>query len=83
MSRLVETEFPDKLPRTTASSIESGLAGVFSGYAPQVAQISAEFGLDPAALWHALGEHGIVAAQESMIHEIAIEMLQKRDRSTQ
>jgi 4-hydroxy 2-oxovalerate aldolase len=72
LSRLVESEFPDNLPRTTASSIESGLAGVFSGYAPQVMEVAAEFGLDPADLWRALGEHKIVAAQESMIREIAI-----------
>lgn len=74
MSRLVESEFPDKLPRTTASSIESGLAGVFSGYAPQVKQVSEEFGLDPAELWRALGEHKVVAAQESMIREVAAEL---------
>ena len=74
MSRLVESEFSEKLPRTTASSIESGLAGVFSGYAPQVKLVSAEFGLDPADLWRALGNHKVVAAQESMIREIAIEL---------
>ena len=59
---------------TTASSIESGLAGVFSGYAPQVKQVSEEFGLDPADLWRALGDHKVVAAQESMIREIAIKL---------
>jgi 4-hydroxy 2-oxovalerate aldolase len=74
MSRLVENTFPEKLPRTTASSIESGLAGVFSGYAPQVKQISMEFGLDHSELWQALADHKIVAAQESMIREIAIEL---------
>ncbi len=74
MSRLVEREFPDKLPRTTASSIESGLAGVFSGYAPQVKQISSEFGLRPDELWQALADHKVIAAQESMIREIAIEL---------
>ena len=72
LSRLVENEFPDNLPRTTASTLESGLAGVFSGYAPQVMAVSAEFGRDPGDLWRALGEHKIVAAQESMIREIAI-----------
>jgi 4-hydroxy 2-oxovalerate aldolase len=74
MSQLVETSFPEQLPRTTASSIESGLAGVFSGYAPQVSAYCAEFGLEPAALWQALSEHKIVAAQESLIREIAIEI---------
>lgn len=74
MSRLVESEFPDQLPRTTSSSIESGLAGVFSGYAPQVKLACAEFNLDATDLWNALADHKIVAAQESLIREIAIEL---------
>jgi len=74
MSQLVESEFPDRLPRTTASSIQSGLAGVFSGYAPQVKQLSLEFGLEPADLWNAFAEHKVVAGQETILREIAIEI---------
>jgi hypothetical protein len=39
-----------------------------------VKQVSAEFGLRPEKLWQALADHKVVAAQESMIREIAIEL---------
>jgi 4-hydroxy 2-oxovalerate aldolase len=75
MSQLVETTFPDELPRTNASSVESGEAGVFSGYAPQVAAISGEFGLSTRDLWCELGKRRLVAGQESMIREIANDLM--------
>jgi hypothetical protein len=39
-----------------------------------VKQNSAEFGLRPEELRHALPDHKVIAAQESMILEIAIEL---------
>ena len=75
MSQLVEDSFPDKLPRASSSSIESGLAGVFSGYAPQVNQISNELGVDVTALWQEMGKRKLVAGQESMIREIAQDLM--------
>jgi 4-hydroxy 2-oxovalerate aldolase len=45
MSRLVEESYPQFLPSTTSSSIQSGLAGVFSGCAPQVKLLSLEMGI--------------------------------------
>lgn len=75
MSQLVENSFPDNLPRTNSSSIESGLAGVFSGYAPQVKQISSELGIEISALWQEMGKRKLVAGQESMIREIAQDLM--------
>lgn len=75
LSTLVETDFPDQLPRVTASSVESGMAGVFSGYAPQVRQISSEYGIEIATLWSALADRKLVAGQESMIREIAQDLM--------
>jgi len=75
MSLLVEEGFMDNLPRTTSSSTQSGLSGVFSGYAPQVKQISAELGLDVNVLWHELGKRNLVAGQESMIREVAQDLM--------
>ena len=75
MSQLVESTFPEQLPRTNASSVESGEAGVFSGYAPQVAQISTEFGLNTNELWVELGKRRLVPGQESMIREIAYDLM--------
>jgi len=74
-SRMVETSFPNMLPRTTMSSIDSGLAGVFSGYAPQVKQLADEMGIEISDLWHALAQRKLVPGQESMIREIAQDLM--------
>lgn len=75
MSLLVEESYQNNLPRTTSSSTQSGLAGVFSGYAPQVKQISSELGLDVNTLWSELGKRRLVAGQESMIREVAQDLM--------
>jgi 4-hydroxy 2-oxovalerate aldolase len=75
MSRLVENAFEDYLPRTNSSSVESGMAGVFSGYAPQVKQISSEMGIEQEELWNEIGRRRLVAGQESMIREIAQDLM--------
>lgn len=75
MSKLVEDSYPDKLPRTTSSSTQSGLVGVFSGYAPQVKAISAELGIDTNELWQEMASRKLVAGQESMIREIAQDLM--------
>jgi 4-hydroxy 2-oxovalerate aldolase len=75
LSSLVERSFSDKLPFINSSSIQSGMAGVFSGYAPQVKEISNEFGIDVQTLWNELGKRKLVAGQESMIREIAQDLM--------
>ena len=75
MSSLVEKSFPQNLPRTTASSIQSGIAGVFSGYAPQVKALSEELGLETSELWREIGRRRIVAGQESILREIAQDLM--------
>ena len=75
MSKLVEDSYPAYLPRTTSSSTQSGYAGVFSGYAPQVRAISEEIGLDSNFLWREMAKRKLVAGQESMIREIAQDLM--------
>jgi 4-hydroxy 2-oxovalerate aldolase len=75
MAQLVETEFADYLPRVSASSIQSGLAGVFSGYAPQVRQLANELGVPAGELWSEIGKRKLVAGQESMLREIAYDLM--------
>lgn len=75
LSKLVEQEWAEFLPRVTSGSIESALSGAFSGYAPQVAKISAELGVDKSKLWRAIGDRRLVAGQESMIREIATDLM--------
>jgi 4-hydroxy 2-oxovalerate aldolase len=67
--------YTDKLPRPTSSSTQSGLAGVFSGYAPQVIAISEELGMDTNTLWKEMANRKLVAGQESMIREIAQDLM--------
>ena len=75
LSSIVAEKLYDYLPATTSSSIESGLNGVFSGYAPQVKAISAAMGLNATEIWENLAKRKIVAGQESMIREIAEDIM--------
>ena len=76
MSQLIQDRAAQFLPRTTSSSVISAIAGVFSGYAPQVKAISEEMHIDPAQLWHELGSRRVVAGQESIIREIALDLME-------
>jgi 4-hydroxy 2-oxovalerate aldolase len=75
MSLLVEGAYPNNLPRTTSSSTQSGVAGVFSGYAPQVKLLAEELGIEVGILWGEMAKRKLVAGQESMIREIAQDLM--------
>jgi 4-hydroxy 2-oxovalerate aldolase len=75
MSLLVESSYPNNLPRTSSSSTQSGMAGVFSGYAPQVKLLAEELGIDVGLLWGEMAKRKLVAGQESMIREIAQDLM--------
>lgn len=75
LSGLIETNFSDSLPIPSASSIRSGVSGVFSGYAPHVAIAASEFGIPESVLWIEIGKRKLVAGQESMIREIALDLM--------
>ena len=71
LADLVTESFSDFMPQISASSIRSGLLGVFSGYAPQISQLSDEFGIPAERLWVSAASRNLVAGQESMLREIA------------
>jgi 4-hydroxy 2-oxovalerate aldolase len=75
LSELTEKAYPENLPRITASSIQSGMAGVFSGFAPHVKAISEELGIESTELWDEIGKRKLVAGQESMIREVAQDLM--------
>jgi len=75
MSILVENSYPNNLPRTSSSSTQSGMAGVFSGYAPQVKLLAEELGIEVGLLWGEMAKRKLVAGQESMIREIAQDLM--------
>jgi len=70
--RMIET-----IPTIDSVSIISGLSGVFSGFKKHVERVSKEYGVDPRDLFFALGKRGVVAGQEDVIIEVAIEISKK------
>jgi 4-hydroxy 2-oxovalerate aldolase len=75
LSTLTEQSFPNNLPRITSSSIQSGMSGVFSGFAPHVKALSEELGIESTELWDEIGKRKLVAGQESMIREVAQDLM--------
>lgn len=61
----------------SAVSLTSGLAGVFSGFAPHVKGAAERFGVDPRDILIELGRRKIVAGQEDMIVDVAANLKQK------
>lgn len=59
------------LPQITTVTLASGLAGVFSGFAPHVVKASEVYGVDVRDILAELGRRQIVAGQEDMIIEVA------------
>ena len=57
--------------------LTSGLAGVFSGFAPHVRKAAQQFGVDARDIFMELGRQNIVAGQEDMIIDIAAELAKK------
>ncbi|MEK7615679.1 MAG: 4-hydroxy-2-oxovalerate aldolase [Patescibacteria group bacterium] len=55
----------------------SGLAGVFSGFAPHVRKAAAQFNVDPRDIFMELGKRNVVAGQEDMIIDVAAELAKR------
>lgn len=60
-----------KLPVIDSVTLSSGLAGVFSGFAPHALKAAHTYGVDVRDILTELGKRQIVAGQEDMIIEIA------------
>ena len=59
-------------------SLTSGLAGVFSGFAPHAKAAAKRFGVDPREILIELGKRRIVAGQEDMIVDVAYYLKRKK-----
>lgn len=75
---IAEKEMIPTIPTISSTSIVSGLAGVFSGFAKPVNKIAQEHGVDPRDVFFELGKRNAVAGQESLILEVALELARKR-----
>lgn len=72
---MADNELKFIAPSISPLSIVSGLAGVFSGFAKPVARAAAEYNVDPRDIFFKLGERKAVAGQESLIVEVARELI--------
>lgn len=61
-----------------ASSLVSGLSGVFSGFAPHAKRAAKRFNVDVKDILVELGRRGVVAGQEDIIVDVALNLAQKK-----
>jgi 4-hydroxy 2-oxovalerate aldolase len=73
-AELAERQLVEDLPSIKSTSIVSGLAGVFSGFAKHVDRIAREHGIDPRDVFFELGRRKVVAGQEDLILEVATQL---------
>lgn len=76
---IAERTFSPTAPFISPISVVSGLAGVFSGFAKPVARVAREYGVDPRDIFFGLGERKAVAGQESLIIEVARDLLNAKE----
>lgn len=81
-AELAERELMPSVPSITSVSIVSGLAGVFSGFAKHVERVAKEYGVDPRDVFFELGRRGVVAGQEDVIVEVAINLAAEKGGAT-
>lgn len=76
-AELAERNLMKEVPSIKSTSIVSGIAGVFSGFAKPVERLSKEYNVDPRDIFFELGKRKVVAGQEDVIVEVAIELAQQ------
>ena len=74
---LAEKDIMQIIPTIKSISVISGLSGVFSGFAKPVERISKEYNVNPRDVFFELGRRKVVAGQEDLIIETAIELASK------
>jgi 4-hydroxy 2-oxovalerate aldolase len=74
---IAEKELMEVVPTIKSTSIVSGMAGVFSGFSRHVEREAKLHDVDPRDIFFKLGERGVVAGQEDVIVEVAIELAER------
>lgn len=77
-AELAEQALMPSVPSITSVGIVSGLAGVFSGFAKHVERISKEYKVDARDVFFELGRRKVVAGQEDMIIEVAMQLAERK-----
>lgn len=76
-AELAEKQILKTIPTINNLGIVSGLSGVFSGFAKHVNRVSKEFDVDARDIFFELGRRKVVAGQEDLIIEVAIDLKNK------
>jgi len=78
---LAEASLVEVVPTISSVSVVSGVAGVFSGFAKHVFRVAKEFKVDPRDVFFELGRRKVVAGQEDLIIEVAMNLRDKQGRN--
>ena len=78
LSDIAEKQILKSIPTVRPTSIVSGLAGVVSTFSKHVDRLSQQYGIDPRDLFFELGKRKVVAGQEDIIIEAAMELASQR-----
>ncbi len=76
---IAEQELVQITPAPKGISIVSGLSGVFSGFSKHVDRIAKEYNVDPRDILFELGRRKVVAGQEDIIIEVAVNLWRKNE----
>lgn len=74
-AEIAQNKILQEIPTINNLSIISGLSGVFSGFAKHVSRIAKEYGLDPRDIFVELGKQKVIAGQEDLIVQVAIDII--------
>lgn len=66
----------------TSTSLASGLAGVFSGFAVPVKNAAEKFGVDARDIFFELGKRKIIGGQEDFIIDVAMDLARKKQKKS-
>ena len=73
-AEIAQDKIIEEIPTIKNLSIISGLSGVFSGFAKHVSRVAKEYELDARDIFIELGKRKVVAGQEDLIVEVAIDL---------
>ncbi len=82
-SENIVSKIMKKPQEITAVSLISGLAGVFSGFAPHAQKAAERFGVDAKDILMELGRRKIVGGQEDIIVDVAMSLKQNKKFSSE
>lgn len=77
-SEKIIAKIMEKPQEISSVSLTSGLTGVFSGFAPHVRGAAKRFGVDARDILVELGRRKIVAGQEDIIIDVAVNLREKK-----